>query len=147
MRSLTVALLMIACLPASACVAVDGGAVEAGWDLRFPDGRRTDDNGDSVSCGKTGLVQMALALIPVSGVTTDPCAAIESCRFPCSSQGVGTTDFQIPPGEYAISLEVLDAGGAPLGPESGIVSPGPVVREVVLGQITSLNVNLIIVDR
>jgi len=85
-------------------------------------------------------------LTPVDG-GSDPCATIESCRFPCSSQGVGTTDFQIPPAEYAISLEVLDSGGTPQGPESGIVSPGPVVRDVVLGQITSLNVNLIIVDR
>lgn len=146
MRSLAAPTLMIACLATSACVAVDGGAVEAGWDLRFPDGRRTDDNGDSVSCSKSGLAQMALTLTPVDG-GDDPCADIESCRFPCSSQGVGTTDFQIPPGEYAISLEVLDASGAPQGPESGIVSPGPVVRDVVLGQITSLNVNLIIVDR
>ena len=147
MRLLSVALLMIASLAMSACVAVDGGAVEAGWDLRFPDGRRTDDNGDSVSCSKTGLVQMALSLIPVDGEGADPCATIDSCRFPCSSQGVGTTDFQIPPGEYAISLELLDASGAPQGPASGIVCPGPVVRDVVLGQITSMNVNLIIVDR
>jgi hypothetical protein len=146
MRSLTMALLMIASLTTSACVAVDGGAVEAGWDLRFPDGRRTDDNGDSISCGKTGLAQIALVLAPLDG-SSDPCATIESCRFPCSSQGVGTTDFQIPPAEYAISLEVLDSSGAPQGPESGIVSPGPVVRDVVLGQITSLHVNLIIVDR
>ena len=129
-----------------ACVEVDGGAVEAGWDLRFPDGRRTDDNGDSIDCTKAGLGRMALELSALEG-EGDPCAAQETCRFPCSSQGVGTTDFFIPPGEYAISLQVLDPAGKALGAADGIVAPGPVVRRVDNGQITSLSVNLIIVDR
>ena len=128
------------------CVQVDGGAVEAGWDLRFPDGRRTDDDGNSVSCTQTGMDRMVLVLQPMAG-GVDPCVGQSHCQFSCSSQGVGTTDFVIPPAEYSISLHVVDKAGKSLASVDGVVTPGPVVRQVSTGEITSLNVNLIIVSR
>ena len=128
------------------CVAVNGGAVEAGWDLRFPDGRRTDDNGDPVSCDKSGMDRMVLSLRSMAGGGY-PCLGQQHCQFPCSSQGVGTTDFEIPVGEYAISLQVVDRQGKALESGDGVITPGPVVRQVSTGEITNLSVNLIIVAR
>jgi len=138
--------MVVSAASAGGCVAVDGGAVEVGWDLRFPDGHRTDDNGDPISCERARLGAMALALTPSDGAT-DPCAGVGHCRFSCSAQGIGTTDFVIPPGEYAMVLQVLDPTGIALGVGDGIVSPGSMVRDVALGEITSLSVQLIIVDR
>jgi hypothetical protein len=137
---------LLLALALAGCVDVDGGAVEVGWDLRFPDGRRTDDDDNYIDCTKAQLGKMALALPPV-GPGTDPCAGDDRCRFPCSHMGFGTTPFVIPEGEYSISLQILDPTGSPLGSGEGIVTPGPIVRQVRTGQITSLSVNLIIVDR
>jgi hypothetical protein len=131
---------------AGGCVEVDGGAVEVGWDLRFPDGRRTDDNGDSISCSRAQLGDMALVLSPVGG-GDDPCSGVGHCRFSCSPQGVGTTDFVLPPGDYAMALQVLDPSGKALGVGDGILTPGSMVRRIILGEITNLSVHLIIVDR
>lgn len=131
---------------ASACVSVDGGAVEASWDLRFADGRRVDDNGQLVDCLKEDLARMQFSLISkASG--QDPCAGEDHCKFNCSSFGSGTTNFAIPEDRYAISIQIVDTKGQILGPAEGVVTPGPVVRWVRVGQITDLNVNLIIVDR
>ena len=133
------------------CVEVDGGAVEVGWDLRFPDGRRTDGDGDSVSCRREGLWHMALSLQPMSDTAlvdggVDPCAGLTHCRFSCSSQGVGTTDFVLQPGQYAMRLRVLGGSGQDLGPAQGVLTPGAMVRQVVLGEITNLSVHLVVVD-
>lgn len=133
-------------LALTACVDVEGGAVEVGWDLRFPDGRRTDDDDNYIDCTKAQLGKMALSLLPIDP-GTDPCAGDDRCQFACSHMGFGTTPFVIPEGQYAISLQILDPAGIPLGSGEGIVTPGPIVRNVRTGEITSLSVNLIIVDR
>ena len=137
---------MLATLGAGSCVDVRGGAVEAGWDLRYPDGRRTDADDNYIDCARSRLGRMALALTP-SGGGDDPCAGQAYCEFGCSNLGFGTTEFAIPQGEYAIVLEVLDPAGKVLMPADGIVGPGAMVRQILTGEITSLSVNLIIVSR
>jgi hypothetical protein len=54
----------------------------------------------------------------------------------------------IPEGSYCIVLRGVDAeSGATLYAADGIISPAPVVRNVRLGELTDLSVNLIIVER
>jgi len=137
---------LLAVLAGPGCVEVDGGAVEVGWDLRYPDGRRTDDQDRFIDCQRARIGAMALSLRPTAG-GPDPCEAEDRCRFACSHLGSGTTPFVIPEAEYAMELEVLDLEGRSLGSADGIVTPGPVVRQVRTGRIASLSVNLIIVDR
>lgn len=147
-RRLAVGIVIMALLPAG-CIPIEGGAVEAGWDLRFPDGRRVDDG----LCSSRGLAGLRIALEPVAPDTyaptggVDPCQGAGHCQFECAPFGSGTTDFAIPEGTYAIALTVLDTTGKSLGPGDGVVTPAPVVRQIRTGEVTDLNVNLIIVDR
>jgi hypothetical protein len=128
------------------CVEINGGAVEAGWDLRFPDGRSVDDDGNFIDCQQAGLANVFFSVISVDS-DKKPCEGASHCLFPCSHAGTGITDFAIPPGVYSISLQLLDQAGKVVGPEQGVVAPSPVVRVITNGKITDLNVNLIIVDR
>lgn len=128
------------------CVEVDGGALEARWDLR-------DGRGARIGCPgarqAVGLDQMELRLTPVGG-GDDPCAGDERCRFVCDQSAdnilLGQTPFFVPDGEYAISSRGLKQDGTPLSPSDGVVAPSAVVRRVVSGEVTDLNVNLIIVS-
>jgi len=120
------------------CVDVSGGAVEARWDLR-------DGGATPITCGAGGVGTLRFALVPVKG-GDDPCVADDRCGFLCGD-GTGTTAFNIPEGDYAMSLLPRDAAGKSLGPQEGVAVPGPVVRQVLTGQVTDLSVNLIIVDR
>lgn len=143
------AVMMIAMMIAmmtSGCVQVEGGAVAGRWDLRFPDGRRVDDNDEKIKCNESGLDRMTFSLIP-AGDSQDPCFGAEHCQFDCAPQGRGITEFMIPEGQYAISMQILDIKGEIMGPADGIVTPAPIVRQVRTGEITDLSVNLIIVDR
>jgi hypothetical protein len=128
------------------CIAVNGGAVEASWDLRFADGRRIDDKGNLLDCNKENLSRVQFSLISVSS-GENPCMGAEHCQFSCVQFGSGTTNFAIPEDNYAISLQLVGTDGAVLGPKDGIVAPGPRVRWVRQGEIADLDVNLIIVDR
>lgn len=144
--NLTVLVVATLVLPGTGCIAVDGGAVGAAWDLRFADGRRVDQDGNLLDCGKEQLSRVQFSLISTSS-GEDPCEGVDHCRFGCSQFGSGTTDFAIPQGQYAITLQLVDLGGQVLGPAEGIVAPGPRVRNLRNGEIADLDVNLIIVDR
>lgn len=127
-------------LLAGGCVTIEGGAVEARWVLR-------NTRGVAVDCADevAQIAAIRFALLPVAS-GDDPCAVGDACRFSCRS-GVGTTPFVIPAGRYAISLRPLDADGEALALEDGVQVPAAILREVRLGELTNLNVNLIIVDR
>jgi hypothetical protein len=129
--------LLCLCTAVIGCVDVDGGAVEARWDLRDISGMRID-------CQKAAIAKMGFALVPELGA--DPCAQEARCTFSCE-RGVGTTPFIIPEGEYAMTIQAVDAEGRVLGLVDGVTAPAAVVRQVVTGQLTDLNVNLIIVSR
>jgi hypothetical protein len=133
---------MATCLALLGCVDVSGGAVQARWALRI---KSCPSN--NCTCMDAQVAQMEIVMIPTGG-GADPCAVDHRCRFVCSEQkGEGITKFVIPEGEYAISLQAIDPSGKVLGPEDRVSVPAPVVRSVFNGQLTDLNVNLIIVDR
>jgi hypothetical protein len=129
--------LVCLCTVVTGCVDISGGAVEARWDLR-------DVSGVRIDCQKATISTMRFALTPKSG--TDPCAMEARCAFSCE-RGVGTTPFVIPEGEYAMAVEAVDGAGRVLGVRDGVTAPAPVVRQVVMGRLTDLSVNLIIVNR
>jgi hypothetical protein len=123
------------------CVGIDGGAVEARWVLR-------NARGIAVSCtdNSARISTIAFQLTPSEPDASDPCAEDPRCRFACV-RGVGTTPFIVPAGSYRVSLIPLDDEGQDLDPSMGVITPAPITRQVRLGELTNLNVNLIIVDR
>jgi hypothetical protein len=125
---------------ATGCADVRGGAVEARWFLR-------NGQGEIKECAELKIQSVRCVLEPVAG-GPDPCASEASCLFECTRTLAGAvTGFVIPEGSYGIALGVVDQDGQLLGPQDGVAAPAPVVRQVREGQVTGLNVNLIIVDR
>ncbi len=120
------------------CVEIDGGAVESGWTLR-------DNQGNLIDCAQAQLAFFRFSLEPLGGAV-DPCEGNESCQFSCD-KGRGITAFIIPEGRYAISLVAMGESRMPLGPQEGVIAPAPIERHVRTGEITDMNVNLIIVNR
>ena len=129
------------------CVDVQGGAVEARWDIRNKLGERI---GCEQAAKSVGLAGLQFKLTPTAG-GEDPCQGDERCRFPCvGAEGdvvLGSTPFMVPEASYAISTEVVNSAGTPLTPSDGVISPSPIVRYVWEGEVTDLNVNLIIADK
>jgi hypothetical protein len=143
-RSLSRPFVFLLCLAWAGCQEVSGGAVEAGWDLRDPQGNR-------LSCQDAKISSIRFTLKPTDG-GADPCVADSRCTFPCdkgvgNNPRIGTTPFIIPEGAYAISLSPLDQEGKVLDYSDGFVVPTPVVRDVHTGELTELSVNMIIVRR
>jgi hypothetical protein len=136
------AILSLLVLPwAASCVKVDGGAVEASWVLQTFDGRSISDCG--CSDPEVSRVRLIVARVDDMGVMgADACAGVASCEFPCR-RGTGATQFDIPPGRYAISLSPIGKDGKPLIPAPGVPSavavPAPILRTVVFGQPTELD--------
>lgn len=135
------------------CVEIDGGAVEARWDLQYggedctPSGASEPlcVRGNRISCERGNVGFIELKLDPLRG-SDDPCDREgDPCRFSCGPL-IGTTRFFIPEDDYSISLQVRDPAGALLGPTDGVAVPAPIVRQVLDGELTNLNVNLIIVQ-
>ncbi|MBW2733986.1 MAG: hypothetical protein JRH20_16480 [Deltaproteobacteria bacterium] len=137
----------------SACVDIAGGAIEVRWDLQYGGEGCTvpgEDEprcvrGNRISCRLANISSLRLALTPLFGSGEDPCASNAGCRFACDDK-VGTTSFFVPEGDYGISLHTLDPNGHLLGPSEGVTVPSPVVRQIRHGELTNLNVNLIIVE-
>ena len=130
------------------CVSIDGGAVEASWQVTTQDGRTITDCG----CTCSPIAKIRFQLLPVSadGGSDDPCAGRSTCAFSCNQQS-GATRFDIPPGTYAISLvpvgedgnDITNGGAGTCSAKSGVA---PEVREVIKGRVTQLNAMAIIAD-
>ena len=139
--------LALTCALISGCVDVQGGALEARWDIR-------NRLGERIGCDKAGqtvgLSKLRFKASPTGG-GTDPCASDDRCQFSCEgAEGdvvLGSTPFMVPEGNYAISTEVTNSAGTVLTPSDGVISPSPVVRAVRDGEVTDLDVNLIIADQ
>ena len=138
-------LVLAVAIAALSCVRIDGGAVEAAWVIRSADGQPSD-----CRCAEPAIVAIRLDLVGASGSVKDsqPCQGRDQCRFACSFSR-GATPFDIPPGSYLMSLVPLDAEGrdlsSPDSPGGGrITPPAPVLREVVNGQPTQLDVSAIV---
>jgi hypothetical protein len=127
------------------CVSVDGGAVEASWVVVTHDGRGI------ARCGCTcpSVAMIRIQLVPTAG-GADPCAGRASCQFSCDLQS-GATRFDIPPGQYAISLLPVGADGNDItNGEAGSCRAGPgtdpAIREGVSGRVTGLDAALVLAD-
>lgn len=131
-------------LAVASCVEIDGGAVEASWVLRSPEGQAITDCG----CSCPEIVYVRIRMAPVGG-GTDPCEDRAACGFKCWKR-TGTTPFDIPPGQYAISVFPTNAAGQDLtaAPMNGCraAAPAPILRDVVHGQPTQLEAIPLTVD-
>ena len=135
--------LFVLLFSATGCVPIDGGAVEASWQVAtYGDGRGIADCG----CACPPISKIRLQLMPLSG-GIDPCAGRTTCQFSCNLQS-GATRFDIPPGSYAISLVPVGADGNDIAPRSDSLTCGaqsgidPVVRDVLYGRVTQLDATL-----
>jgi len=135
---LAVVVLALAAPLVSACVSIDGGAVELSWIVIAPDGRGITN----CDCADPAIAKVRLVLRGVGGTLdgATPCAGKAQCDFSCRRQ-TGATPFDIPPtgpGEsYAVSVVAVDAAGNEV-PQSSILTPAPILRQVVRGQPTEV---------
>ena len=135
MPSSIASLVLTLALLASACVEIDGGAVEVSWVIRSPTGGGITDCG----CADPAITTVRLVLTGVGGSINGatPCAGRAQCDFPCQRQ-TGATPFDIQqtqPGEsYEVSV-VAVADGIEL---LQVTTPAPILREVVRAQPTEV---------
>ena len=132
---------LLLCLTSAGCIDVSGGALEARWDLR------DEKDGTRIDCATAKFRAMRFLLQAIAD-QSDPCSPAQGdrCLFACDRE-VGTTGFFIPEGDYSIVLRAVSESGQELGPAEGVVVPSPVVRQVRVGQLVDLGVNLVIVRR
>jgi hypothetical protein len=129
------AFLFLTCLLAT-CVEIDGGAVEISWVIRSQSGSAITDCG----CASPSIGKVRLVLRGLGGAIQDatPCAGQAQCDFPCSRQ-TGSTKFNIQEtrgGErYQVSVVAIGVDGSEL---TQVMTPAPILREVVRGQPTEV---------
>jgi hypothetical protein len=132
---------------AGGCVRIDGGAVEISWVVRSADGRAITDCG----CSSPEIASVQLNLVGKGGdIDGDmPCAGKKECIFACQ-RDTGSTPFDIKPGspgadgsqpEYEISVTALGTDGSEL-PQ--VMTPAPILRNVVNGQPTEVEAFLLV---
>jgi hypothetical protein len=137
------AFLSLACLLA-ACVKIDGGAVEISWVIRSRAGSAITDCG----CASPTIAKVRLKLVGVGGAIdgATPCAGQAQCDFPCPRQ-TGATGFDIQETQGAERYEVwvvaLGTDGSEL-PQ--VMTPAPILREVVRGQPTEIESMQLVAD-
>jgi hypothetical protein len=126
----------------AACLEIDGGAVEVAWVLRSYDEK-------ALRCreAEPPIARIRLVVTPFGSPDEDLCAAgtLVQCAFECEG-GVGTSAFDIPPGDYLFSLQAETEDGSPLGPGE-VVVPAPLLRSIVRGEITDLGVWQVVAQR
>ena len=133
-----VAILALAAALIPACVSINGGAVEISWIVVARDGRGITNCG----CADPAIANVRLVLKGVGGTIdgATPCAGKAQCDFACQRQ-TGATAFDIPPtgpGEsYEVSVVAVDDAGNTV-PQSAIMTPAPILRQVVGGQPTEV---------
>jgi len=139
-------LVAVVLVGAAGCRDIDGGSIEASWIINTAGGGKRI----GCACARFGAVRYSVLEINTGA---RPCeagggrdagagGADPRCEFDCVA-GVGTTDFFIPPGEYAVSLVPVDLSGKALGPDDGTAVPAPANRSVRSGEVTNLGVHLI----
>jgi hypothetical protein len=137
------AFLCLVCL-LTACVEINGGAVEISWVVRSRAGSAITDCG----CASPPIATVRLRLVGVGGDAAGrlPCEDNAQCDFPCSRQ-TGSTPFNIPETHgaerYEVSVKAVDANGTPL---DTIMTPAPILREVVRGQPTEVESMQLVAD-
>lgn len=136
-RAGATALCVLALSNTTACVNVDGGAVEANWVLRTLDGRAITTC--SCSSPRVDRVRIDLTGTGTGNLGIRPCEGRTDCEFPCEN-GSGSTPFRVPPGAYAITVIPIDEDGRDLTriATSALPAkiPAPILRDVVHGRAT-----------
>jgi hypothetical protein len=128
--------LIVCALSATACIQVDGGAVEFSWVVQSRTGAAITDCG----CAEPAIKTIRLVLVGVGGGVAGhrPCDGTAQCDFPCQRQ-TGSTAFDIRETHaseaYEISVATLDSNGVEI-PADQVMSPAPILRGVVRGQVT-----------
>ncbi|MEK6606637.1 MAG: hypothetical protein AABZ30_03150 [Myxococcota bacterium] len=122
----------------TACVSIDGGAIEVGWEIRGPEG--------SVPCDEAGIARVRLRIDRTGDDGANSSDRLDGFRCGDGLRGSVTTDFDVAPGRYLLSIEALDAGGDTIGPDRGVCVPPPIEREVKDGEVTDLDVMLIVLE-
>ncbi len=123
-----IALIAAMMTSSTACVDVDGGAIELSWSLRSFTGAPIDD------CGDTGIEQIR--------VRWNQCDETTCPIFACAQER-GVTDFIVPEGTHSLSIEPLCADGRQ--PVDGTYQvPPPIERQVMRGRVVTLSALLII---
>lgn len=129
-------LAVVFAMAAVACVRVEGGAIEISWVVQSRAGAAITD----CSCADPAIHTVRLRLVGVGGSVQGyrPCDGTAQCDFPCQRQ-TGSTAFDIretgASEAYEISVLTVDANGAEITPDQ-VMSPAPILREVVKGQVT-----------
>jgi hypothetical protein len=144
MKLIALAVLAALASAGSACVKIDGGAVEVSWVVRSADGQAITD----CSCALPPISRVRLQLRGVGGTIDgyQPCDVGDRsrCEFSCQRQ-TGSTPFDIretQTGEmYEISVAAIGDDDSVL-PE--IMTPAPILRSVVRGQATELEAFLLV---
>ena len=132
----TTALLLSLSFLSAACVEIDGGAVEISWVIRSETGSAITDCG----CASPSIATVRLKLTGVGGTIEDyqPCAGNAHCDFPCGRQ-TGSTPFNIKETHgderYQVSIAAVGTDGTEL---LQVMTPAPILREVVRGQPTEV---------
>jgi hypothetical protein len=120
----------------AACIQVEGGAVEFSWVVQSRTGAAITDCG----CADPAIKTIRLVLVGIGGSVAGyrPCEGGAQCDFPCQRQ-TGSTAFDIretgSAEAYEISVVTIDSDGAEIPPEQ-VMSPAPILRGVVRGQVT-----------
>jgi hypothetical protein len=115
------------CLAVHGCTDVDGGAVELSWKLRPTDNTSCGD--DETCCEASSVGRMRL--------TWDVGGQIGFDSWPCEDNRA-VTGFSIPAGE-AILFVAPECTSGLAATEDTYESPAPLVRDVAVGDVVSLN--------
>jgi hypothetical protein len=142
-----IALLPLVCL-LSACVEINGGAVEISWVIRSRAGSAITDCG----CADPAIAKVRLRLVGVDALgkpkdpAVTPCEGQAQCDFVCSRQ-TGSTAFNIPEtrgtDRYAVTVKALGVDGDEL---DSVDVPASILREVVRGQPTEVESMQLVAD-
>jgi hypothetical protein len=128
--------LIVCAVSAAACIQVEGGAVELSWVVQSRSGAAITDCG----CAEPAIETVRLVLVGVGGGVAGhrPCDGTAQCDFSCHRQ-TGSTRFDIretgTSEAYEISVVALDSNGVEI-PDDQVMSPAPILRGVVKGQVT-----------
>ena len=132
------AFLFLACLLA-ACVEIDGGAVEISWVIRSEAGSAITDCG----CASPSIAKVRLGCCigdrGRASTAPHPVPEQAQCDFPCARQ-TGSTPFNIPETHGTERYAGLRRGAwEPTAAScSEVMTPAPILREVVRGQPTEV---------
>jgi len=134
-RSPIVTVIMFgALLGSSACVDVNGGAVELSWSLRTPEG-------DPNSCLGATIEKVRLCWSPATEQGVRVCEG--SRTFACVDER-GFSAFEIEPGPTAFWIEPLCEDTLIVPDPATYEVPPPLIRTVSEGQVVTLNALLIV---